>query len=142
MIALDYTVVIQIVAFLFLWFLLNQLVFKPFLGVIEERERRTEGVKAESQSLMDEGERLRTEYEKVVQRTRDEGHAVKESILHDARQRREQLLAQAREEASTMLEAAREGVQMELRRGEEFAAREAEAIAQQMVEKVLGRRIG
>lgn len=142
MIALDYTVFVQIVSFLFLWFLLNRLVFRPFLGVIEERERRTEGVKAETQSLMDEGERLRTEYENGIQRARDEGHAVKERILSDARQRREQLLAQAREEASRMLGAAREEIQKELRRGREFAAREAEVIAQQMVEKVLGRRIG
>lgn len=63
MIALDYTVIVQIVSFLFFWFLLTKLLFRPFLGLLEERERRTEGVRAETASLVNEGERLRAEYE-------------------------------------------------------------------------------
>jgi F-type H+-transporting ATPase subunit b len=142
MIALDYTVFVQIVSFLFLWFLLNQLVFKLFLGVLEDRERRTEGVKAETASLIEEAERMRAEYENGIQKARDEGRSAKERVLYDARQQRENLLARAREEASRVLGAAREEVQKELRRSREFAAREAEAIARQLVERILGRRVG
>ena len=142
MIALDYTVLIQIVAFLVFWFLLTKLLFKPFLGLLEERERRTEGVKGEAVSLKEEGERLRKEYEYAVARARDEGHVMKEGIVQEARRTRERLLTQAREEAARMLEAVREEIQKELQRGRELAAREAEAIAQQMAEKILGRKIG
>ncbi|MFQ5904613.1 MAG: hypothetical protein ACE5JO_13090 [Candidatus Binatia bacterium] len=142
MIALDYTVIVQIVSFLLLWFLLTKLLFKPFLGLLVERERRTEGVRAETSLLMDEGERLRAEYESGIARARDEGNAVKEAILSEARQAREQLLAQAREEAGSLLKTVREEVRREMQRERELAAREAEVIAQQMVEKILGRRVG
>ncbi|MCH8055815.1 MAG: ATP synthase F0 subunit B [Deltaproteobacteria bacterium] len=142
MIALDYTVVIQIVAFLFLWFLLTKLLFNPFLGLLEERERRTEGVKTETASLIDEGERLRAEYENGITQARDEGNAVKETIVHEGRQAREQLLAQTREEAARLVQTVREEVQSEMQREQELVAREAEVIAQQMVEKILGRRVG
>src|SRR3970282_2073187 len=117
MIALDYTVLIQIVAFLVFWFLLTKLLFKPFIGLLAERERRTEGAKAE-------------------------GRAAKEGILQEARQARERLLGQAREEAARMVQAAREEIRKELERGRELAAREAEAIARQMAEKNPGRRVG
>ncbi len=142
MIALDYTVIIQIVSFLLLWFLLARLLFRPFLGLLEERERRTEGVKAETESLMAEGERLRAEYENGIARVRDEGNAAKEVILREARQAREGLLAQAKEEATRLIETAREEIQREMQKGRELAAREAEVIARQMAEKILGRKIG
>lgn len=142
MIALDYTVLIQIVAFLVFWFLLTKLLFKPFIGLLEERERRTEGAKAEAAALKEEGERLSKEYERAIAQAREEGRAAKEGIIQEARQLRERLLSQAREEAARMVEAAREEIHKELERGRELAAREAEAIARQMAEKILGRRIG
>jgi len=141
MIALDYTVLVQIVSFLVLWFLLSRLLFKPFVALLEERERRTEGVKAEAAGLTDEGERLRAEYERAIARAKDEGAAVKEAIVQEARQGREQLLSEAREKAAEMLSAIRQEIQKELSRGRELAAQEAEAIARQMAEKILGRRI-
>lgn len=141
MIYLDYTVFIQIVAFIVLWFLLSKLLFKPFLGLIEERERRTEGVKAEAQALVEEGERLRAEYESAIAKVREEGNAVKEAVLNEARQKRERLLAQAREEAAGHLATVREEIREELARGRQAAVREAEAIAREMAEKVLGRKI-
>ena len=142
MIALDYTVLIQIVAFLVFWFLLTKLLFKPFIGLLEERERRTEGAKAEAAALKEEGERLSKEHEQAIAKAKDEGRAAKEGILQEARQARERLLGQAREEAARMVQAAREEIRKELERGRELAAREAEAIARQMAEKILGRRIG
>jgi F-type H+-transporting ATPase subunit b len=142
MIALDYTVLVQIVSFLFLWFLLTRLLFRPFLGLLEERERRTEGVRAEAAALTQEAERFRAEYEGRIATARDEGGAIKQALRLEALEVREGLLAQAREEASRHLQTMREEVQRELRRARELGAREAQVIARQMVEKILGRKIG
>jgi F-type H+-transporting ATPase subunit b len=142
MIAPDYTVIVQIVSFLVFWVLLTKLLFKPFLGLLEERERRTEGVKAEAAALVEESERLRAEYEGAIARVRDEGYAAREKILEEARQLRERVLSQSREEATGKLAAARQEIQKEIQRGRDFAAREAQEIARQMAERILGRRIG
>jgi F-type H+-transporting ATPase subunit b len=104
--------------------------------------RKTEGVQAESASLVKEGERLRLEYEEKISHARDEGREVKESILQEAREQRERLLGQAREEAAGLLERVRQEVQTELRKERELAGREAEAVAQEMASKILGRRVG
>lgn len=142
MIALDYTVIVQAVAFLVFWFLLTKLLFKPFVGLLEERERRTEGVKAEAAALREEGERLLKEYEYAIAKARDEGRAAKEKIVQEGRQARERLLGQAREDASRTLEAVRAETEKELKKGREIAAGEAQAIAQQMAEKIIGRKVG
>ena len=142
MIALDYTVLVKIVSFLFLWFILARLLFTPFLALHEEREKRTEGVKAETASLSEEGERLRLEYDNGMLTARGEGNALKEAILQEGRETRERLLAQAREEAARLLQVVREDVQKEIDKGLSLASQEAQVIGRQMAEKLLGRGIG
>ena len=142
MIALDYTVVIQIVAFLVFWFLLSKLLFGPFLRLVEERERRTEGAVTEAASLREEGERLRANYERAIEGAREEGLVAKEALLEEGRRANGRLVAEAREEASRMLEMVRGELQSAMQRERELAAREAQALARQIAEKILGRRVG
>lgn len=142
MIALDYIILVQIVAFLVFWFVLTRLLFRPSLALLNERERRTEGVKAETASLMEECERLRKEYEHAIAEAKEEGRAAKERITQEARQTRERLLSQAREEAARALEAVRVEIQKELQTGRELVTREAGVLAKQIAERILGREIG
>lgn len=142
MISLDYTVLIQIVSFLLFWFFLNRLVFTPFRRVIEEREQRTDGVKTETESLIEERRRLQEEVESQIAQARAEGKNIKEEILQEALRTRETLLSQAQGNAAKVLQTAREDIQQEVQRVHGLVAKEAEAIAQQMTEKILGRKIG
>ena len=142
MIAIDYSLPVQIVAFLLLWFLLNKLLFQPFLRLIEEREKRTEGAHWETDALIAEGERLRTEYENRIAKARDEAEAAKQTIVAEAGRAREQVLARARESAASSLQATRRQLTQEMAAARRLIGQEAQAVAQQMAEKVLGRRIG
>jgi F-type H+-transporting ATPase subunit b len=142
MIDFVYTVLVQIVAFLALWFLLSKILFKPFIALLEERENRSEGLKAAAASLVAEGERLRAEYESAIAKANEEGAAVKETILQEARQTRERLLAESRAQAAERMTAVREDIKKEMAKGRELALQEAAVIARQMAEKVLGRKVG
>jgi F-type H+-transporting ATPase subunit b len=142
MIAIDYTVLVQIIAFLALWFLLSKVLFKPFMALLEERENRSEGLKAAAASLVAEGERLRAEYESAIASANEEGAAVKETILQQARQTRERLLAESRAQTAERMTAVREEIQKEMAKGRALALQEAAVIARQMAEKVLGRMVG
>lgn len=142
MIALDYTVLVQVVAFLALWFLLAKFFFKPFIALLEEREKRTEGLKAAAASLMAESERLRADYESAIAKANEAGAEVKETILEEARKTRERLLAESRTQAAERLAVVREEIHKEIGKGRELALQEAAAIARQMAEKVLGRKVG
>ena len=142
MISLDYSVVYQIVLFLVLLVLLSKVLFRPYLGLLEERERRTTGAQHDSTDLEHEGARLRAQYEEKIAQAQAEGHAAKEAILQEARQQREKLLTHAREEAQSMLEAVRREVESQIQKERQFAAAEVRTIAQEMASKVLGRNVG
>ena len=117
MIAIDYTLFIQIGLFLFLWFFLSRFVFPPFLRLLEEREHKTEGVKSEAKSAAEEAERLRVAYEKEITRATEEGNAIKEEIRQEALQAREKLLNQVREETTHFLQTVRNEIQQEMQKG-------------------------
>lgn len=141
MIDFVYTVLVQIVAFLALWFFLSKILFKPFIALLEERENRTEGLKAAAALLVAEGERLRAEYESAIAKANEEGAAVKETILQEARQTRERLLAESRAQAAERMTAVREDIKKEMAKGRELALQEAAVIARQMAEKILERKV-
>jgi F-type H+-transporting ATPase subunit b len=135
-------VLFQIVVLLLLWAILNKILFKPFLRLVEEREKRTEGLKAAAAALTAEAERLRADYESAIRQANDEGAAAKDALLEEARRTREQLLAESRAQAAERIAAVREEIKKEMEQGRAQALKEAEEIARQMAEKVLGRKVG
>jgi F-type H+-transporting ATPase subunit b len=142
MISLDLSVLYQIVIFVLLWLILSKLLFRPYLNLLEERERRTAGARHDSSELEHEGARLKAEYEEKIAQARAAGNAAKDAIVQEGRQERERLLQQAREEAALTLESARREVQRQLERERALLASEVAEVGRDMVSKILGRRVG
>ena len=142
MISLDYSVVYQIFLFVILWLILSKLLFRPYLDLLEERERKTIGTQHDSTDLEHEGARLRMQYEEKIAQAQAAGYTDKEAILQEARQQREKVLNQAREEAMGILEGVRREVESQIQKERQFAAAEVRTIAQEMASKVLGRNVG
>jgi F-type H+-transporting ATPase subunit b len=142
MISLDYSVFYQVILFVVLWVILGKILFRPYLNLLEERERRTIGTQHASTDLEHEGARLRAQYEEKIAQAQAAGHAAKEAILQEARQQRERVLMQAREEAMGVLESVRQEVESQLQKERQLAAAEVRTIGQDMASKILGRQVG
>jgi F-type H+-transporting ATPase subunit b len=142
MIAIDFSVVWQILLFLVLWLIVSKVLFRPYMALLKEREQKTTGADDSAYHLEHEAERLRAQYEEAIADATAAGNATKESIVQQARQQREALLSSAREEAAGILDRVRHEVQNQLALERELAIREADAVAHDMVSKILGRRVG
>jgi F-type H+-transporting ATPase subunit b len=142
MISLDYSVVYQIVLFLVLWVILSKVLFRPYMSLLEERERKTTGAEHDLSELEHEAARLRAQYEEKIAQAQATGNAAKEAILQEARQQREGVLSQARQEAMSILEGVRRELANQMQKERQLAAAEVRAIAQEMATKVLGRNVG
>lgn len=142
MISLDISVLYQIIIFVLLWLALSKILFRPYLNLLDERERRTTGAQHDSAELEREGARLKAEYEEKIAQARAAGTATKDAIVQEGRQERERLLQQARDEAARTLEGARREVQSQLERERQLLASEVAVVARDMVSKILGRRVG
>jgi F-type H+-transporting ATPase subunit b len=141
MISVDISIVYQILLFLVFWAILSRILFRPYVAVLEERERATSGARHETGDLEHEGERLRAQYEEKIAQAEAAGNAIKETIQQEARQQREKILSQAREEATVVLQNVRREVQTQLEIERHRAAAQITGLAHDMVTKILGRSI-
>ena len=141
MISVDLSLVVQIVLFLILWSILRRVLFGPVGRLMAERERRTEGAHAEALALSDEGKALQEQYDAAIAKARAEGEAIKGEIREEAARARNVILSQGRDAATQKIQAIREEVGKEMDAARAVASTNAEALAQEMAEKVLGRKL-
>src|SRR6187455_151 len=111
MIAINISVLWQILMFLGLWLIVSKVLFRPYMTVLEQREQKTTGADDSSEHLEQQAERLRAQYEETIVNAAAAGNASKNAIVQQARQQREALLTSAREEAAGILERVRQEVQ-------------------------------
>lgn len=141
MISIDFSLVVQIALFLVLWSILRRVLFGPVGRLMAERERRTEGTHAEARSMMEEGKELQARYDAAIANARAEGEAVKSEIREEALKARNAVVSQGREAAARRIQEMREEVRRELEAARGVTAQDAETLARQMAEKVLGRKL-
>lgn len=141
MISVDYSLLVQIVLFLILWSILRRVLFGPVGRLMAERERRTDGAHAEASSMTEEGKELQAQYDAAITKARAEGEAIKSEIREEAQRARNVILSHGRDAATEKIQEIREEVQKELEAARRVAATNAEALAQEMAEKVLGRKL-
>ncbi len=141
MISIDFSLVVQIALFLVLWSILRRVLFGPVGRLMAERERRTVGTHAEARSMMEEGKELQARYDAAIATARAEGETIRSEIREEALKARNAVVSQGREDAARRIQEMREEVRRELEAARGVAAQDAETLARQMAEKVLGRKL-
>lgn len=136
---LNITVFLQLAIFLFLFGFLSEVLFKPMIRLFEERERRIDGAATEAKRLRDSADaaadtidqRLASaqlDARKVLADLRDKGAAVEKKLVDDARAQAQARLDDQRGELFAMTEDAKATLKDD-----------ADKLAGEIVQKVLGR---
>ncbi len=139
MINIDQTLIIQFVLFVTFMLLLNQVLFKPFIRLLEERQRRIFGTKEEAEHLRTEAERLMEAYEGELRKRREEAFRAKGSLRDEAKKEANSLIEKVQEEAQRELAKAKERIGREAEEALRELKGRADILAKEMAQKVLGR---
>jgi F-type H+-transporting ATPase subunit b len=121
--------------------LLKPLLFDPLIRVFEERERRTEGAKAEAREMDAEAGELLQRYEAELARVRREAGVERDRLRAETAKLEARIMADARSEAAEILESGKARISAEvaeLRR--ELDAQKPE-LAAQIAARILGREV-
>jgi F-type H+-transporting ATPase subunit b len=138
---IDVTILFQAALFLLLLVLLTQILLKPVMKVIDDRYERIHGRKAEVERLERLADENRTAYQARIHEARVAARREREGIRGEANEEARRILAEVRGEIAEKLNATRDEV-----RNLESSARDAltadtEAMARQLVSKVIGREV-
>lgn len=141
MIAVNFTLLVQLANFLILLVILNYLLFKPVLRVLDERERLV----SESAEMKDKLGKLTEEslaqYESRLLGAKQEAMGMRAASRADAMAGFRQKVQEARTQGEQELEKARGEIAAEAERSKEVLMAEAQVLAGDIAATLVGRKL-
>jgi F-type H+-transporting ATPase subunit b len=141
MISINATLIVQIFQFLILMFILNRLLFRPILKVMNDRDRHVSDKKDEIENLELETLKLRDEYTSREVQARKKASQERATIVGEGMSEADVTMEESRKKVYSIRETAEKEAQEELNNSKPFLHEEAAVLADDIIERVLGRRI-
>lgn len=138
---IDSTLWIHVVCFAVAYLSISNLIFKPYMKALTEREKRTIGGEEQAALLLSEAEAINTEYETKAKAVSSSIRAEYEVNRQAALKESETLLAAARSEASQLLEKSRATIATEISAAKSKLSSEVPAITAAIASKMAGKEI-
>lgn len=133
------TFIIQVLSFFALVAALREILFVPAMRVLEEREKRTTGMHELAAELAEESESLAANHASRVAEVRKAIAAESEAARGEVSKEERSIVAAAQDEASSYLSQQRETLRADADAARTALAKDAEVVAAQIAERVLGR---
>jgi len=141
LISIDQSLIVQVVNFVVLLFILQRLLYKPFLAKMEERTAIIKRSLEEAQAARAEAARQQEENEARLRAAYAEAAAVREQALKEAAEESRKHIAAAQAQARKLVDDTKAQLDAEVRRARDELRREvsdlAVAVAEKLVHKTL-----
>jgi len=130
-----------IVLFLLMVVPVNRLILQPLLAVLDEREVRIAGAREHADEIARRADETLSSYEANIASARAEAEAERRATLEHARGRHAARVAEERGTGETLVAEARAEVALGLETARAQLQGQAEELARQAAEKMLGRSL-
>ena len=137
----DYTFFFQLLLFLIVLFSLNSLLFKPVLALLDKRKIATVGTQDEVGHLKEKAEQKLKEYEAKMAQARVAGGQLKDKIKKEGEALAAEKIGQSRKSADEHINQMQSQITQQSLEARLSLGKEAENLAKQFAEELLGRTI-
>lgn len=141
MVSLDYSLGIQIVNFLVLIFILNVLLYKPILGMIDRRKRQFEDSEAEVKRLQGTVEQKMAAYEEKLRQAKAAAVEQKNEIVRQATEEAKAIIQAVRNEIPGLMEQFQGRMGAEITEAKKVLENQSRKLSVEIAEKILGRSL-
>lgn len=138
----DVTLLIVLGLFLVFVPVLNRLLFKPIIAVLEERERLTGGSSSTARAMVLTVDQKLAEFEDGIRDARGEGYRAVEARRTEASVERQTKIDAARAQATSKIATAREQLNNEAEAARASLDAEFNRVASEISSALLGRTVG
>jgi F-type H+-transporting ATPase subunit b len=137
----DLSFIAQIALFGLFIVLLKPILFEPLLALFEEREKRTEGARAQARKMDETAGDLVKKFETEIEKVRHAANLERDRLRAETSRLEAQILADAKTQSTAIIEAGRVRITKEMAtlRSELEASRPA--LAEQIASKIIGREV-
>jgi F-type H+-transporting ATPase subunit b len=140
LISINETLIAQLVSFLIFLYIINRLMFKPLLSVVNERNEHIEKMYREiagAEQELDNVKRMLLKNEAAV---KEEAFSIKAKLESAGDMKSTEIYREAKNQIEAMRDSARADVKAQLDEAKKSIQKESEILVYQIMEKVLERR--
>lgn len=140
LISINETLIAQLVSFLIFLYIINRIMFKPLLSVVNERNDHIEKMHREisgAEEELDNVKRMLSENEAAV---KEEAFSIKAKLESAGDQKSAEIYREARNQIEAMRESTRVDVKAQVDEAKKSIHKESEILVYQIMEKILERR--
>jgi len=141
LISINATLVFQLISFLIFLFIINRLMLRPLLSAMGERENHINKIRQDIVDTENEFENLTNQLQQQESTVRIEAFQFQQELEATGKQQSAEILASTRKEIETLKDRAQKEVDIQIAEARKDVARESEALAISIIEKVLDRRL-
>jgi len=140
-VSLDYSLGIQIVNFALLIFILNRLLYKPLLGMIDKRKQKLADSEAEIRRLQETIERQMAAYREKLIQAKAAAVEEKNEIIRKGSEEARAITDAVRAEIPGMMEQFQARMEKEIDAAKKVLAGQSQRLSVEIAEKILGRSL-
>lgn len=137
----DGSIAVQFIAFLCLILVLKPLLLDPFLRMIEERERRTDGARADARQMEDRSVAIAQQVDAALGEARRVSAQEREGIRGEGQKMEAAVLEQARQKSLTIVQEGKQAAAREIAMTRQELVKGTAALAAELAGRVLGREV-
>ena len=141
MVSLDYSLGIQIINFLLLILILNVLLYKPILGMIDRRKKQFEDSEAEIRRLQETVEQKMAAYEEKLRQAKTAAVEQKNEIIRQGVDEAKTVIDAVRVEIPGMMEQFHARMDGEIGAARNILTDHSQQLSVKIAENVLGRSL-
>jgi|SRR5208283_1028478 F-type H+-transporting ATPase subunit b len=135
----DYTLLIQMVIFLSLIFVLNILLYKPILAIIERRKKQLEESENEIKLFNESVEKRVAEYEEKLKQAKIKGSELKKEIIQEGVNQAKSIVDVVRNEIPVIAREFQQKMDNEVQKAKLILDGHSKELSLEIAQKVLGR---
>ena len=137
----DYTLLIQIVTFLVLIYVLNFLLFKPILNIIDRRKKQLEESENEIKLFNNSVDKRASEYDEKLKQAKTNASELKKEIIKEGDDQAKSIVDIVRGEIPLMTQEFQKKMDKELQAARKILDNQSRKLSLEIAEKVLGRGV-
>jgi F-type H+-transporting ATPase subunit b len=137
----DLTLFVQMAIFLALIFILNLLLFKPILSIIDRRKRQLDELENEIKLFKDSVDKKAAEYNEKLNNAKAKGSDLKKEIIAEGAKQAKSIVDAVRNEIPLMVQESQKKMDKEMQAAREILSGQSRKLSLEISEKVLGRSV-
>ena len=135
------TLIIHLAFFLVMVVIINQLLLKPLLSVMDKRKQSVDGNRKAAAQAGAESEEMQSKYESEIERAKKDAAQEKEKIKKLAEEEEQKVIIAARENAGDLVAQIREKIAAEYKQARDQLQADSEAMGKDIAARILGRSV-